>query len=385
MSRPGAGDIGAALGWWALATADGTCFETVGTPPPWVARVPECSAGDRPLARDLLTSAFPLLDVFLAEAEAVWSGTDGSPVAAAEAWTQSDGDGGDLRLEALAVRTGRGNALVILPAGQSDSQRRAQLQAARSSTLASQRVQSELARARALADEANHLKSQFLANMSHELRTPLNAVILYSELLIEDAQDQGLEGFVSDLGKVLAAGRHLLGLINNVLDLSKIEAGKMEVYAEEIDAAAVIAEVVATVRPLVEKNGNTLVVSEPEPGMGTFHTDATKLRQILLNLLSNAAKFTKEGTITLAVASATDTVSFAVSDTGIGMTPEQMSKLFQAFTQADASTTRKYGGTGLGLTISRRFAQILGGDITAVSEPGKGTTFTATLPRRQPA
>jgi signal transduction histidine kinase/DNA-binding response OmpR family regulator len=230
---------------------------------------------------------------------------------------------------------------------------------------------------------ASQHKSQFLANMSHELRTPLNAIIGYSEMLQEEAEDLGQEGFLPDLNNIHVAGKHLLDLINDILDLSKIEAGKMELFLETFDVATLIRDVVATVQPLVEKNANTLDVDCADD-LGDMHADLTKVRQVLFNLLSNASKFTERGTITLKVGQETmkdhPWVSFSVSDTGIGMTPEQMGKLFQAFSQADASTMRQYGGTGLGLAISRKFCQMMGGDITVESTLGKGSSFTIRLP-----
>ncbi|MCH6582817.1 MAG: response regulator, partial [Proteobacteria bacterium] len=205
----------------------------------------------------------------------------------------------------------------------------------------------------------------------------------YSEMLKEEAEDLGQEGLLPDLKNIHAAGKHLLSLINDVLDLSKIEAGKMEVFLETFDVPTIIGEVVATIQPLVEKNANTLQVDCADD-LGTMHADLTKVRQVLFNLLSNASKFTERGTITLTVGQEmmedNPWVSFRVSDTGIGMTPEQMGKLFQAFSQADASTTRQYGGTGLGLAISRKFCQMMGGDITVESTFGQGSTFTARLP-----
>jgi DNA-binding response OmpR family regulator/nitrogen-specific signal transduction histidine kinase len=241
--------------------------------------------------------------------------------------------------------------------------------------------------ARTAADHANKAKSAFLANMSHELRTPLNAIIGYSEMLQEEVQDLGQPALKPDLDKIHGAGKHLLGLINDVLDLSKIEAGKMTLYLEDFDVPELVAEVAATVRPLVQKNGNKLVVQCPAD-LGKMHADVTKVRQTLFNLLSNATKFTERGTVRLEVKQngsplnpQPTTLNFIVSDTGIGMTSEQLNKLFQAFTQADASTSRKYGGTGLGLVISRRFCQLMGGDITVRSQPGKGTTFTVALPQ----
>jgi signal transduction histidine kinase len=219
--------------------------------------------------------------------------------------------------------------------------------------------------------------------MSHELRTPLNAIIGYSEMLEEEAEDGGHQDLIPDLQKIRTAGRHLLGLINTVLDLSKIEAGKMSLFVEVFDIARIVEEAAVTARPLVEKNGNRFVVTYEE-GLGTLKGDVTKLKQVLLNLLSNASKFPRDGTITLDVRREVDFdtwwVAFRVTDTGIGMTPEQTAKLFQAFTQADAATTRKYGGTGLGLAISRRFCQMMGGDVVVASTYGKGTTFTARLP-----
>ncbi|HKA36314.1 MAG TPA: ATP-binding protein, partial [Thermoanaerobaculia bacterium] len=237
--------------------------------------------------------------------------------------------------------------------------------------------------ARDSAEAANRAKSAFLANMSHELRTPLNAIIGYSEMLEEDAQASGNAPFVSDLQKIRAAGKHLLGLINDVLDLSKVEAGKMKLFLETFDVERVVEEVVSTASALMEKNGNKLVVS-CAPHVGQLREDITKVRQVLLNLLSNAAKFTEKGTVSLDVTRENDVagtwVVFRVRDTGIGMTPEQLGKLFQAFTQADGSTQRKYGGTGLGLALSRKFCVMMGGDINAESEPGKGSTFTMRLP-----
>jgi signal transduction histidine kinase/CheY-like chemotaxis protein len=230
---------------------------------------------------------------------------------------------------------------------------------------------------------ADRHKSEFLANMSHELRTPLNAIIGYSEMLQEDAADLGAEQLVDDLQKINAAGKHLLELINAVLDLSKIEAGKMELYLETFDVAALVRDIAAVIRPLAAKNGNRLEVESPET-IGTMHADLTKVRQALFNLLSNACKFTERGTIVLAVArealDGRESMVFSVRDTGIGMTPEQLARLFEAFSQADAATTRRYGGTGLGLALSRRLCRMMGGDVTVESEPGRGSTFTVRLP-----
>jgi CheY-like chemotaxis protein len=219
--------------------------------------------------------------------------------------------------------------------------------------------------------------------MSHELRTPLNAIIGLTELLCDNAARFGTEKALEPLRRVLRAGRHLLSLINDILDLSKIEAGKMDLTLESVAIGPVVEEVLGTARPLAEQNKNALELDCPD-GIGSVHADNMRLRQILLNLLSNACKFTKGGTVRLRIARAEDAgqhwVDFAVSDTGIGMTEEQLGRLFQEFTQADASTTRQFGGTGLGLAISRRLCRLMGGDITVTSAPGEGSTFTVRLP-----
>jgi signal transduction histidine kinase len=230
--------------------------------------------------------------------------------------------------------------------------------------------------------EASERKSQFLASMSHELRTPLNAIIGLTEMMVSNAARFGTEKALEPLRRVNAAGTHLLSLINEILDLSKIEAGKLELNPEPIHLARLIDEVIGTAGQLAEKNKNRLIV-EAQENLGALNADSMRLKQILLNLLSNACKFTKEGEVALRVRKVADGrewVELAVADSGIGMTAEQQAKLFQDFTQADSLTARRYGGTGLGLAISRKLARMMGGDVTVASEPGKGSVFTVRLP-----
>ncbi len=248
---------------------------------------------------------------------------------------------------------------------------------------ANERINADLLRARDAAVEANYAKSMFLANMSHELRTPMNAIIGYSEMLIEEIATMSEGEVLSDLRKIHGAGRHLLSLINDVLDISKIESGKMTLYLETFDVRGMVDEVESTALPLMRAKGNGLIVTVAAD-VGQMHSDLTKVRQTLFNLLSNAAKFTDHGDVRLDVRresrAGRETLEFEVSDTGIGMTAEQLGRLYEPFSQADASTTRRYGGTGLGLAISRRFCRMLGGDVSAESEPGRGSVFRVSLP-----
>ena len=237
--------------------------------------------------------------------------------------------------------------------------------------------------ARIEAERANQSKSAFLANMSHELRTPMNTIIGYSEILMEDAEAMKLEAFADDLTKIRSASKHLLALINDVLDLSKIEAGTMTLFIESFSIREMVNDVLNTIRPLIEKNGNQLNMDFDDT-LDHMQADSTKVRQTLFNLLSNAAKFTNQGHIDLSVSrcemASADIAQFKISDSGIGMTPEQAVRVFDEFTQADDSTTRKYGGTGLGLAISKRFSEMMDGSITVQSKPNEGSTFTFTIP-----
>ncbi|HET7745798.1 MAG TPA: PAS domain S-box protein [Vicinamibacteria bacterium] len=245
------------------------------------------------------------------------------------------------------------------------------------------RIEEELVAAVDASEDASRAKSAFLANMSHELRTPLNAIIGYSEMLGEELAERGLGELLPDLQKIHGSGKHLLRLINDILDVSKIEAGKMELIPEVFRVGELVSDVSSIMGPLAEEAGNRLEVLA-EGDLGGMRADVTRLRQVLLNLLSNASKFTERGTITLragrVMLNGAPWLRFRVTDTGIGMTPEQLGKLFKPFTQADVSTTRRYGGTGLGLVISRQLCQMMGGEVTVESEPGKGSTFTVLLP-----
>ena len=237
----------------------------------------------------------------------------------------------------------------------------------------------ELKFLRTQAQNATKAKSEFLANMSHELRTPLNAILGYSEMLKDDAEDDGLDAYSEDLTKINSSGEHLLTLVNDILDLSKIEAGKMELHVEEFEFETHIKQIEATAKPLVEKNDNNFVIDQPD-NIGKLTNDQTKLRQILFNMLSNAAKFTKKGTVTLGITKYDEKVRFAVTDTGIGMNAEQLGKVFEEFTQAESSTSKDYGGTGLGLPISKKMTEMMGGIMEVESQEGEGTTFSIVIP-----
>ncbi len=237
----------------------------------------------------------------------------------------------------------------------------------------------ELKFLRTQAQNATKAKSEFLANMSHELRTPLNAILGYSEMLKDDAEDDGLDAYSEDLTKINSSGEHLLTLVNDILDLSKIEAGKMELHVEEFEFENHIKQIEATAKPLVEKNGNNFVI-EKSDDIGKLVNDQTKLRQILFNMISNAAKFTKKGTVTLGITKYDEKVRFAVTDTGIGMNAEQLGKVFEEFTQAESSTSKDYGGTGLGLPISKKMTEMMGGIMEVESQEGEGTTFSIVIP-----
>jgi signal transduction histidine kinase len=258
----------------------------------------------------------------------------------------------------------------------------------RNMLIKAEQLEVALSKSLQMVEQVSMSKSRFLAHMSHELRTPLNAIIGYSEILEEELAESNSQALISDILKIRGAGKHLLNLINHILDLSKIEAGKVELAMEDFDPRPAIHEVLDTIQPLLIKNGNRLSTVGID-SIGIMRGDPLRVRQILFNLLSNACKFTQQGSITLsAVREVRDGQEWAridVEDTGIGMTPEQMSRLFRAFTQADISITRKYGGTGLGLAISRHYSRMMGGDIIVESEFGKGTRFIALFPAVSPA
>jgi signal transduction histidine kinase len=245
------------------------------------------------------------------------------------------------------------------------------------------RLLNEADQARDDAEEANETLSHFLANMSHNLRTPLNAIIGYSDMLQEEAEDSDNEEFKEDLERINGAGKRLLSLVNYVLDVAKIETGAMEIDLETFPVHLMVQDVVTTMQTLVENNSNVLEIDCPD-SVGSIHTDPTKIKQCLFNLIDNASKFTEQGTISLTVSrdneDGREWINFAVGDTGIGMTDEQMGRLFEAFAQEEASTTRQFGGTGLGLAITRHFCEMMGGTVLVESEEGKGSTFTMKLP-----
>ncbi len=289
----------------------------------------------------------------------------------------------DVLYNASVYKDDKGNVLGVFAAARDVTERKRFEQSLQENNIELESAIASGAKAKEAAETANKTKSLFLANMSHELRTPLNAILGYSEMLHEECEERHLDDFGADLEKISAAGKHLLALINDILDLSKIEAGKMELFLESFDLTAMIDEVASTIRPLVERNANVLHI-ERAPNLGMMHADQIKVRQGLFNLLSNAAKFTQDGSITLNAERQTmngrEWIVFRVTDTGIGLSPEQIVKLFQDFTQADASTTRKFGGTGLGLALTRRFSQMMGGDVTVHSVPNEGSVFTIKMP-----
>ena len=289
----------------------------------------------------------------------------------------------DVLYNASVYKDDKGNVLGVFAAARDVTERKRFEQSLQENNIELESAIESGAKAKEAAETANKTKSLFLANMSHELRTPLNAILGYSEMLYEECEERQLDDFGADLKKISAAGKHLLALINDILDLSKIEAGKMELFLENFDLSQMIEEVKSTIRPLVEKNSNVLRI-ESAPDLGMMRADQIKVRQGLFNLLSNAAKFTQNGNIILDAGrqkmDGREWIVFRVTDTGIGLSSEQIVKLFQDFTQADASTTRKFGGTGLGLALTRRFCQMMGGDVTVHSVPGEGSVFTIKLP-----
>ena len=364
-------------GFVALADADGTRhFQSAHVPAERIASVLDSPLIRGQTAQSVRLGSFEVTRRFFAP----W----GASIYTAKYWPDIDLLTFQLTIGVLGLTALMVGAVLVLSWWYSQRLARA-LIAGEIARREAERHEEQACLARLEAEQASQAKSAFLANMSHELRTPMNAILGYSEMLIEEAEDLEPADFVPDLGKIQAAGKHLLGLINDVLDISKIEAGKMTLYLEDFELLSILGEVASTVEPLFEKNRNQLVIVCPD-GIGVIHADLTKFRQCLLNLLSNATKFTEQGAVTLTVRSVGmqegERIQVAVADSGIGMTPEQMGRLFESFSQADSSTTRKYGGTGLGLAISRRFCRLMGGDITVTSTPGVGSTFTMELPRR---
>lgn len=326
------------------------------------------------VAQQMMDSIFPLVQKY-----EIWSGES--------AMLHVDGTAIPVSQVVTLIRNKKSEPIAIGTVARDITDRKQTELRLRRTTEEAQKAQRMAEEAQQEAEAANQAKSSFLANMSHELRTPLNAIIGYSEMLAEEAEGLGGQGLVTDLYKIRHAGQHLLEIINDILDLSKIEAGRMNVYIESFVVADLVDSVIATIRPMVEKNEN--ILDQDIASVGIMHADKTKVRQILFNILSNAAKFTHGGRVSLRVrrearlpdnGRAGSWLLFEISDTGIGMTAEQINQLFQPFMQADSSTTRRYGGTGLGLTISRHFTQMMGGDIYVTSEVEAGSTFLVYLP-----
>jgi len=387
------GDVLAAMGAAPLEYLGDGHFRALGPLPHWFELLYPSSD---PHHRINLAEKSPFLEMAIPDAEAFWERRAPGQQRAGP-WTETDPSGTEWHIEAAALCAGDRRILVLTANRRGEDERHEVVQRAREASLRfnreitqSQRLQVELTRAKESAEEQNRTLSAFLAGMSHELRTPLQSIIGYSDMLREEAESAGLKDYVADLTTIHSSGKHLLALINDVLDLSKIEAGRMELYVEPFDVAAQVLEAVKVAQPLAQKNNNT-IRTDLAAELGTMHSDATRLRQILLNLLSNACKFTKDGTVTVSAHRLSrsspgepETLEFAVSDTGIGMNEEQLARLFQPYRQADASTSKKYGGTGLGLSISRMLARLMGGDITVASTPGRGSTFTLRVPASIP-
>lgn len=378
-------EILAAMDLLVLTPTAGGLFRKVGIAPNWAERFL-----NGPFAGDVFRPAelFPFLEYFLPEAEGVWL-AGGAAKAESGVWTEVNAFGEEQLLEARAMCVGGKPALVIADASAQTKirdvvARAREIGQSMGQNLARQRdAQEQLARDKASAETASRLKGRFLANMSHELRTPLNIIIGYSELLSDSASASGQQKLVDDLGKIRSAGQHLLAMIGDILDLSKIEAGRVQLNIDSFDVSDLLADICGAVRPLIQRNGNRLEASSTA-SPGSMNSDQTKIRQCLLNLLSNAAKFTRDGVIGLSITrervADVAMICFTVADTGIGMSAEQAARLFEPFAQADAMTSAKYGGTGLGLSISRELCRLLGGDLTFQSTPGKGSTFRMEIP-----